>query len=121
MCHKTFIMLLFVPTGSVIKGWDVGVATMKRGELAKFTITSEYAYGKKGAPPKIPADTTLTFEVELFDWKGTQFADFFSFAVSSLIKSNLNEHQSNPNHWDIVCFSIGKMAVLWLPEITEKL
>lgn len=34
-----------VPQGKVIKGWDVGVATMKRGEKAKFTIKSDYAYG----------------------------------------------------------------------------
>ncbi len=56
--------------GSVIKGWDVGVATMRKGELARFTIKSDYAYGKSGSPPKIPPDATLIFEIELFDWKG---------------------------------------------------
>ena len=29
-------------TGSVIKGWDVGVASMAVGERAVFTIASEY-------------------------------------------------------------------------------
>ena len=46
------------------------MATMKRGEVAKFTCKSEYAYGETGSPPKIPANATLIFEVELFDWKG---------------------------------------------------
>ena len=56
---------------------------MKRGELAKFTLKAEYAYGKTGSPPKIPPDATLIFEIELFDWKGiylsiTLISDLFS-------------------------------------------
>jgi peptidylprolyl isomerase len=49
----------------VIKGWSLGVATMKVGERAKFTIDSELGYGKGGSPPKIPADATLIFDIEL--------------------------------------------------------
>merc|ERR1719408_612919 len=40
--------------GEVIKGWDVGVATMLKGETAKFTLSPEYGYGEHGSPPKIP-------------------------------------------------------------------
>ena len=54
--------------GQVIKGWDLGIASMRVGERAKFTLPSEYAYGKRGSPPKIPADATLDFDVELFDF-----------------------------------------------------
>jgi FKBP-type peptidyl-prolyl cis-trans isomerase/tetratricopeptide (TPR) repeat protein len=54
--------------GQVIKGWDLGVATMKQGEVAKFTLSSEYAYGEAGSPPKIPGGATLVFEVELLSW-----------------------------------------------------
>ncbi|GMT10419.1 hypothetical protein PFISCL1PPCAC_1716 [Pristionchus fissidentatus] len=56
--------------GQVIKGWDIGVASMQKGEKADFIIRSEYAYGAAGSPPKIPAEATLNFEVELFDWAG---------------------------------------------------
>ena len=38
----------------VIKGWDQGVATMKLGEKAMFTIKPDYGYGSAGSPPKIP-------------------------------------------------------------------
>lgn len=56
--------------GSVIKAWDLGIATMKKGELAKFTCKPKYAYGEAGSLPKIPPNATLIFEVELVSWKG---------------------------------------------------
>lgn len=56
-------------TGSVIKAWDIGVKTMKKGEVAILTCAPDYAYGDKGSPPKIPPNATLIFEVELLDWK----------------------------------------------------
>lgn len=49
----------------VIKGWSLGVATMKVGELSRFTIASEYAYGNQGFPGLIPPNSTLVFEIEL--------------------------------------------------------
>lgn len=56
-------MLLFHSyPGEVIKGWDLGVATMKKGEIARLTCKSDYAYGECGHPPKIPSDATLIFE-----------------------------------------------------------
>ncbi|KAK1124519.1 hypothetical protein K0M31_006869 [Melipona bicolor] len=56
--------------GSVIKAWDIGVATMKKNEVAVLTCAPKYAYGKNGSPPKIPPDATLKFEIEMIDWKG---------------------------------------------------
>ncbi|KAL0478827.1 hypothetical protein AKO1_015495 [Acrasis kona] len=54
--------------GQVIKGWDIGVASMKKGETSIFTLTSDYAYGSHGAGSDIPPGATLIFEVELFGW-----------------------------------------------------
>lgn len=51
--------------GQVIKAWDIGVATMKEGELCQLICKPEYAYGSAGSPPKIPPDSTLIFEVSL--------------------------------------------------------
>lgn len=59
----------FIGSDEIIKGWSIGVATMKKGERAIITIKSDYAYGEKGSPPSIPPNATLKFEIKLLDFR----------------------------------------------------
>ncbi|XP_043473738.1 peptidyl-prolyl cis-trans isomerase FKBP4 [Leptopilina heterotoma] len=56
--------------GRVIKAWEIGTATMKKGEVCVLTCAPKYAYGQGGSPPKIPPNATLKFEIEMLSWTG---------------------------------------------------
>jgi len=52
--------------GEVIQGWDQGVAGMRLGEVRKLVVPPELAYADR-KQSGIPANSTLTFEVELLE------------------------------------------------------
>jgi len=52
--------------GQVIKGWDLAIANMQKGEKGVIIIPSELGYGSRGSG-RIAPYSTLVFEVELVD------------------------------------------------------
>ncbi len=52
------VMLVYI--AAVIEGWDCGVATMQRSEIARFLVNPSYAFGDFGCPPRIPPGATST-------------------------------------------------------------
>lgn len=54
-------------SGSVIPGWDEGIAGMKVGGRRELVIPPDLAYGSQGRPPDIGRNETLVFVVDLVD------------------------------------------------------
>lgn len=55
--------------GEVISGWEIGCVGMMVGGTRRLTIPPEKAYGRQGAPPTIPSNATLIFDVTLVEVK----------------------------------------------------
>ncbi|KAF3814016.1 hypothetical protein GH733_018048 [Mirounga leonina] len=58
-------------------GMELGLLSMRRGELARFLFKPTYAYGTLGCPPLIPPNTTVLFEIELLDFLDSAESDKF--------------------------------------------
>jgi len=55
-------------SGRMVKGLELSIATMKKGEQARFTIAPAFAYGDGSHLPQVPANATVIYEVELLRW-----------------------------------------------------
>ena len=53
--------------GRVIKGWDEGIALLKKGSKATLYIPSSLGYGGRSSGPIIKPNSILVFDVELVD------------------------------------------------------
>ena len=61
----------FLDAGKVIKGWELGIVGMKPNGKRTLIIPPSLAYGERERP-KIPANSTLIFDVALVDIAGTR-------------------------------------------------
>ena len=53
------------PMKKVVPCWQEALPLLHVGEEARLTCPPDTAYGAKGAPPNVPPNETLTFEVKL--------------------------------------------------------
>lgn len=55
------------PVTQVIRGWTEALQLMQEGAKWELYIPSDLAYGSRGAPPKIPPNAALVFQIELLE------------------------------------------------------
>ena len=58
-----------IGAGQVIRAWEDGIVQMSKGEISVIIAPHQYCYGPQGYPPIIPPHATLSFEIELIDFK----------------------------------------------------
>ncbi|KAM9782752.1 LOW QUALITY PROTEIN: inactive peptidyl-prolyl cis-trans isomerase FKBP6 [Neosynchiropus ocellatus] len=58
-------------------GLELGLLSMKKGELSRFLFRPQYAYGEMGCPPLIPRASTIRCHVEVLDFLDSGEVDEF--------------------------------------------
>ncbi|XP_069342644.1 inactive peptidyl-prolyl cis-trans isomerase FKBP6 isoform X1 [Eulemur rufifrons] len=76
-CFRKSPRLMKLGEDITLWGMELGLLSMRRGELARFLFKPKYAYGTLGCPPLIPPDATVLFEIELLDFLDSAESDKF--------------------------------------------
>ncbi|XP_042322541.1 inactive peptidyl-prolyl cis-trans isomerase FKBP6 isoform X2 [Sceloporus undulatus] len=76
-CFRKNPKLMKLGEDITLRGMEVGLLTMKKGELARYLFKPDYAFGVMGCPPLIPPNATVMFEVELLGFLDSAETDQF--------------------------------------------
>ena len=63
--NRQNLLFLNLAVGQIFRGWDIGVASMKKGEKTTFYIKSDFAHGSSRAGAVFPPNKDLLFVAEL--------------------------------------------------------
>jgi FK506-binding protein 1 len=59
----------------VVRGIEMALPVLSRGERARIKLTPDLAYGSKGFPPVIPPGATIIYEIELVTFTSVGHAE----------------------------------------------
>ncbi len=79
--------------GAVIRGIDEAVKIMSRNQMVVLTIPPIYGYGVNGYPPIVPANETITVEVELVSFSEFQKVGLTPEAIAIKDKDKANHER----------------------------
>uniref|UniRef100_A0A8C0ZS61 peptidylprolyl isomerase n=1 Tax=Castor canadensis TaxID=51338 RepID=A0A8C0ZS61_CASCN len=83
-CYRKTPRLMKLGEDITLWGMELGLLSMRRGELARFLFKPTYAYGTLGCPPLIPPNSTILFEIELLDFLDSAESDKFCALSAAL-------------------------------------
>jgi len=104
-----------VGAGSVIAGWDKGIAAMSLGQEARLLVHHSHGYGSLGAPAPgawIPPHTDLVFEVTLLRIDSPAPAALLLGAAAGLLGADRREA--------LLCYADSLSVDAWLLAIDER-
>uniref|UniRef100_A0A0K0DYD0 peptidylprolyl isomerase n=1 Tax=Strongyloides stercoralis TaxID=6248 RepID=A0A0K0DYD0_STRER len=109
--------------GQVIKGWDIGVATMKVGEKAILRCRHDYAYGEHGSGSSIPPNATLDFEVEFLRFTGEDISPQRDGSITKSIIVEGEKYQTPAEYAEVSAHIVGhyNSEVFYEKELTYNL
>ncbi|KFO85715.1 Peptidyl-prolyl cis-trans isomerase FKBP6, partial [Buceros rhinoceros silvestris] len=100
--HHKVSKLMKLGRDITLRGLEIGLLTMTKGEAARFVFTPDYAYGQRGCYPLIPCNATVVFEVEVLDFLDSSESDLFfdllpeqqaTFPLEKVLKVSDTERQ----------------------------
>lgn len=86
---------MFVLTGGLIVGLDLAVSSMKKGELARYIIRPQYAFGEMGTPPRIPKDATGQLKKMSIEFDKLYFYMSLSYPEDGILEYLKKKHFEN--------------------------
>ena len=93
---STFYKLRLGDRGAMLAGWHDALAGMKKGGKRLVVLPPELAYGQAGAPPAVPANTSVVFELEICRLKSA--AHQLNTSLDSAMPSPIPSIPSSPVH-----------------------
>lgn len=94
--------------GRVIRGFELAVMSMRPQERAIIKLKPEYAFGRAGAPPKVPRDTPVIFDTFI---KSVECPELSGRKDGSILKKTLERGKgwTQPNEGCMVKIYIKGM------------
>ena len=96
----------------VVEGMSEALKTMRTDEVSQFAVRADKAYGARGAPPKIPPNATLVFDIELKTIaRGSDCSAQGDGSVMKLIDEPVNDVEMPSKRSDIA-FELQSLRVV---------
>eukprot|EP00933_Yihiella_yeosuensis_P083740 TRINITY_DN9799_c4_g1_i1.p1 TRINITY_DN9799_c4_g1~~TRINITY_DN9799_c4_g1_i1.p1 ORF type:complete len:534 (-),score=125.43 TRINITY_DN9799_c4_g1_i1:76-1677(-) len=104
-----------------LKGWSLAVLTMRKGEVSKFTMGPDLAYGDAGLSGKVPPSSVVFFEIELLSWILRDDVLGDGQAIKSVLEPGVGDEKPEAGDEVILTFGIKSSDGSILSEMSAEI